>query len=105
MADGRPDRWIPISWNKQAELPARTIGPAAALFYNFKLMSSRTWLLIPLLASFCHGSETARLAVRVTWGYTRRASSSYAVKVSADRGMRIGPVAGYAASGCRCRHR
>jgi hypothetical protein len=58
-------------------------------------MTSRIRLLIPLLASLCHGSETAKLAVRVTWGYTRPASSSYAVKVSADRGMRVGPVASY----------
>ena len=35
----------------------------------------------------------------MTWGYTRPASSSYAVKVSADRGMRIGPVASYPGAG------
>ena len=58
-------------------------------------MASRAWLLIPLLAPFCQGAESTKLAVRVTWGYTRSASSSYFVKVNADRGMSIVSVAGY----------
>ncbi|HYW41895.1 MAG TPA: hypothetical protein VE959_03495 [Bryobacteraceae bacterium] len=58
-------------------------------------MISRVWLAIPLLAPFCHGSVTGSLPVRVTWGYTRPASSSYSVQVTADRGMSIGAITGY----------
>src|ERR1017187_4475686 len=55
-------------------------------------MTSRVWLLIPLLAPLCHGSGTGKLPVRVTWGYTRSGSSTYSVKATADRGMNIGSV-------------
>ena len=58
-------------------------------------MTSRVWLLIPLLAPLCHGSVTGKLPVRVTWGYTRSGSSTYSVKATADRGMNIGSVTTY----------
>src|ERR1019366_8937688 len=97
MEDGRPDRWFPISWKKLPELPRwRWVRRRALSIIH--LMTSRARLLIPLIplmAPFCHGAGTGKLAVRVTWGYTRPASSSYWVKVTADRGMSIGSMAGY----------
>ena len=36
-----------------------------------------------------------KLPVRVTWGHTRPAASSYFVKLEADRGMTIGPSPAY----------
>jgi hypothetical protein len=48
-----------------------------------------------LLASLCHGADGLKLPVRITWGHTRPAASSYFVKLDADRGMTVGSLAGY----------
>src|ERR1035437_6287482 len=70
------------------------MGPPASA-YIIQLMTLRACLLIPLIAPFCHGAEPGKLAVRVTWGYTRPASSSYSVNVTAGPGMDIGSIVGY----------
>ena len=70
------------------------MGPPASA-YIIQLMTLRACLLLSLIASVCHGAEPGKLVVRVTWGYTRPASSSYSVKVTADRGMGIGTIAGF----------
>ena len=76
------------------QVDARVVGtPASA--YIIQLMTLRACLLLPLIAPFCHGAEPGKLAVRVTWGYTRPASSSYSVKVTADRGIGMGSITGY----------
>jgi hypothetical protein len=59
------------------------------------LMTKRAWLTFLILAPFSQGAQPEKLTVRITWGHTRPALSSYFVKLDADRGMTIGSLAGY----------
>src|ERR1700754_4765082 len=58
-------------------------------------MTKRAVFLIPLLSSLCSAMESGKLPVRITWGHTRPASSSYFVKLDSDRGMSIGAIAAH----------
>jgi len=55
-------------------------------------MTKRGWLPGLLLISVCSASESHKLPVRITWGHTRPAASSYFVKPETDHGMTIGAL-------------
>src|SRR5450755_2849950 len=57
-----------------------------------QLMTKRSWLPGLLFISCCSGSESYKLPVRITWGHSRPAASSYFVKPETDRGMTMGAV-------------
>jgi len=52
-----------------------------------------------IVSSLAEGAEAEKLPVRITWGYTRPASSSDSVKLDAGPGMTIGPISGYRSAG------
>ncbi len=70
-------------------------GAAPRGLYNSILVIRHGWVPVLLAGSLAHGAGVEKLPVRITWGYSRPAFTSYYVKVDAGPGMTIGPVSGY----------
>ena len=58
-------------------------------------MTRYGWVPILFISSLATGAGAEKLPVRITWGYTRPASSSYYIKPDAGPGITIGPISGY----------
>ena len=53
------------------------------------------WLSILLISPLLRGAEAEQLPVRISWGYTRPASTPYYVRLDSSPGMTIGSISGY----------
>ena len=53
------------------------------------------WFAILLIGSLARGAGAEKLPVRISWGYTRPASSTFYVALDASPGMTVGSISGY----------
>ena len=70
-------------------------GNGAGASYNSSLMQMYGWLSILLISPLAGSAGAEELPVRISWGYTRPASTPYYVKPESGPGMTIGGISGY----------